>query len=278
MHKQKRIIYLFAFLLLSCTAEVRMSDPAGRTNTSTDAQVLTDTGTSASSLDASMNTADAGALIDSGLLPTVTVDALSDGSFVCSLSGTQQRPGVLYNHGGLGTAVGGDLRGTCEALAEAGFVARSQKRRETTTLQGHLDDLNTGLDALLARSDVDNTRIGILGFSRGGLLAFQASLTRPSEIHAAVLMAPASGRGALERTLQDVSALSAPVQIHVSENDSQMDDHVGLARQVEGALNTANKSVDFILHPPFENDGHRLFFEVRSEYWNDLIAFLNQNL
>ena len=47
------------------------------------------------------------------------VVAEDNGSFLCTPDGTGDFPAVLYNHGGLGLAVGGDLEGTCRALAGA---------------------------------------------------------------------------------------------------------------------------------------------------------------
>jgi hypothetical protein len=37
-------------------------------------------------------------------------------------------PGVLYSHGGLGNAVGGNLRGTCIALAQNGYMGWCNRR------------------------------------------------------------------------------------------------------------------------------------------------------
>ncbi|MEO1999778.1 MAG: hypothetical protein ABGZ17_31425, partial [Planctomycetaceae bacterium] len=103
----------------------------------------------------------------------VTVVELADGSFVGRPSGSGPFPVLLYNHGGLGTQVGGDLRGTCTELAEAGFLVRAEKRPETVSLDGHLEDVLQGLDALLSDPDADPSRVGIMGFSRGGLLSLQ---------------------------------------------------------------------------------------------------------
>lgn len=115
---------------------------------------------------------------------TKTVDAgseiLPDGSIVCWPGGEGPFPAVLYNHGGKRAAVGGDLEATCEALADAGYIARSEKRPESITLTGHLDDVLQALTALRARHDVDPDRVGIMGFSRGGLLTLQAAWPAPT--------------------------------------------------------------------------------------------------
>ncbi len=215
---------------------------------------------------------------DAGDIPEVMVVELTDGSLMCSPSGQGPFPGMLYNDGGLGTAIGGDLRATCQALAEAGFLARSEKRPETVPLAGHLDEVFLGLDTLRSHATIDTSRVGIMGFSRGGLLTLQAALAKPSDIHAVLIFAPASGRGALQQALEDVSPLAAPTRIYVSENDTLQANHVQLSRDVENALLEAGKDVELTIYPPFGEDGHRLFFEVRDPYWSDVILFLDNTL
>ncbi len=204
----------------------------------------------------------------------VTVEHLEDGSIVCRPAGEGPFPAVLYNHGGLGTAVGGDLLSTCVALAEAGYVARSELRPASVSLDGQLDDVLQGLDELRSHPDVDPDQVAVVGFSRGGLLALQAAIVRPDDVDAVLLFAPAPGQGAMDQTLQQVSALQAPVQIYIAENDSLLT----LAREVETALQDAGKDVGLTVYPEFEDDGHDLFFEVRDSYWADVLDFLGGTL
>ena len=200
----------------------------------------------------------------------VTVVEFEDGSVECRPVGEGPFPAVLYNHGGLGGAVGGDLLGTCVALAEAGFFARSELRPASVSLDGQLEDVLSGLDKLRDNPDVDSEKIAIAGFSRGGLLALQAAATRPTEIDSVLLFAPAPGNGAMTKLLEDVSDIKAPVQLFISENDSLLP----LAQDVEQALADAGKDVELKVYPPFGDDGHELFFEVRESYWNDVLETL----
>ena len=201
----------------------------------------------------------------------ITVQKLDDGSLECRPVGEGPFPAVLYNHGGLGTAVGGDLQGTCEALAEAGYFARSEQRPPSVSLDGQLEDVLQGLDQLRSHPDVDPERVAIAGFSRGGLLALQAAIARPDEIDAVLLFAPAPGRGAMDQTLLNVSEVQAPVRIHIAENDGLLP----LAQEVDSALQNAGKDVELIVYSAFEDDGHDLFDEVREPYWSQVLAFLS---
>lgn len=201
----------------------------------------------------------------------VTVVKFEDGSIECRPVGDGPFPAVLYNHGGLGTAVGGDLMGTCVALAEAGYYARSELRPQSISLDGQLEDVLSGLDQLRSNPDVDSDQIAIAGFSRGGLLALQAAVERPGQIDSVLLFAPAPGKGAMTELLEDISAIEAPVEILIAEND----DLLPLARDVEAALADAGKDVELTVYPEYGDDGHELFFEVRESYWNDVLEILS---
>ena len=202
---------------------------------------------------------------------------LEDGTYVCRPPGLGPFPVVLYNHGGLGNSVGGDLKGTCEALAEAGYLARSEKRPETIPLHGHLEDVLAGLSGLLAHPDANGSKVTLMGFSRGGLLTLQAAVEKPNQIHSIVLMAPAPGNNTLQTTLENITPLEASVLIMVAENDvppAQAENHVQLAEEVDSTLRVAGKTATMILYPPFSTDGHELFFEVRNPYWSNILTFL----
>jgi len=78
----------------------------------------------------------------------VTVELISDTdgySYVCRPAGEGPFPTVLYSHGGLGTAIGGNLEGTCIALAEAGYLARAEKRAAVTRGCQYRQNRNNGI-------------------------------------------------------------------------------------------------------------------------------------
>ena len=82
----------------------------------------------------------------------------------------------------------------------------------------------------------------------------------------------------MNETLQDVSALAAPVLIQVSENDLFQADHVQIVQDVRAAFDAAGKGYTYYLYPPYGDDGHELFWEVQDPYWSDLLDFLAEHL
>ncbi len=137
--------------------------------------------------------------------------------------GTGPFPTVLFLHGGMGPIVGGNPSAVVDTLANAGFVGFAPIRRNNLSMATHVQDTAAAIDFVKRLNQVDNTRLAITGFSRGGLLAFMAST-----IQAVVLMAPAHGRGILRRFLADAENVSAPTLILVAKNDIRQADHVRL--------------------------------------------------
>lgn len=182
---------------------------------------------------------------------------------------------MVYNHGGLGNQIGGAPAETCEALAQAGFVGFSPIRRLTKPLAGHLDDVLAGVDYVRNLDYVDQERIGIMGFSRGGFLTFMAATARPKDFEAIVIMA--SAVEILDGYLSRVDKISAPVLLLISENDNARQNHVQVMHELNEALQAAGKRTELIIYPPYQDDGHRMFFEV-GDYWNDVQVFLHKQL
>ena len=222
----------------------------------------------------------------------ISIDSIADTggfTYVTSPAGSGPFPGVLYSHGGMSGNIGGDLRATAVALAEAGYFARSELRQPTTGISGHLQEVEAALDELIADGRCDASKVGIIGFSRGGLLTLQAGASQATKVKAIISMAPAQANEELDNTLTDVSAFDDPILILVAENDLIQDDHVQLAQMAYDSLFNNGKNVTHILYPYYDSngdglqntppdDGHELFWEVQEPYWTDLIDFLNANL
>ena len=186
-------------------------------------------------------------------------------------------PAVLFLHGGKGPIVAGDPEGTVETLAKAGFVGFAPIRRNGLALAGNVQNLIAAIDHVKSMKNVNAERLAIIGFSRGGLLAYMSS-TRRRDLKAVVLMAPAHGRGALRRFLTRSGDVTASTLILVAQNDTKQADHVSICRQINATLKDAEKDTRLIVYPAYERDGHRLFFEVRKSYWQDVQKFLKSHL
>jgi dienelactone hydrolase len=144
------------------------------------------------------------------------------------------------------------------------------------SLRGHLSDVLSGLDYVKDLESVDKNRIGMMGFSRGALLTIVAG-TRRADLKALVIMAPAPGRGALDRSLKEAGSITAPVLLLVAKNDNRRIDHVQVSREVKHVLDSAGKQSQLIVYRPYGSDGHQMFFSVGG-YWKDVRDFLAKHL
>ena len=89
---------------------------------------------------------------------------------------------------------------------------------------------------VIADGRCDASKVGIIGFSRGGLLTLQAGASQATKVKAIISMAPAQANGELDNILADVSAFDDPILILVAENDLIQDDHVQLAQMAYDSL------------------------------------------
>jgi len=211
------------------------------------------------------------------------------GSRACHPSTSGPFPGVLYNHGGKEDAVGGDIEGTCEALAAAGYLGYSKARCYELQLDPGRRDVRDGLDDLLATPCLDVQRLAVMGYSRGGLLSLELALEYPDLFDAVIMMAPAPGNGALQEAMDDarLGEITARFLVLVSGNDQcQGANHVTEARELSEALEDAGLDVSFeVLADVPDRCGHYLFdtvndyCEVSEElcYWSRVIDFLDEH-
>ena len=239
--------------------------------------------------DNSINVIDVVQLINI-ILSDVIIEKINDSngySYECYPKADNMFPVVLYNHGGLGESVGGDLLNTCFSLAQNGYLAKSEKREETISLEGHLDEVMSSLNHLKNHEKADGERIGVVGFSRGGLLSLEASIL-DEEIDSIVLLAPALGNGLVYNLFDEFGSINSSVQIHISENDASPDNLVDLSYDIYNTLLNNGVNAEIIQHPAYDSngngiidendDGHQLFFIIQDSYWNEVLIFLNQTL
>lgn len=202
--------------------------------------------------------------------------------YLCVPEGSGPFPVAVYNHGGLGTALGGPPQETCVALMEEGYLGFSPLRRETVPLDGHMDDVNDGIDFALDHEKADPNHLALLGFSRGGYLTVVA-LTQRSTATAGVVMAPAPINGLLDEVLDDAANVQASTLVLVAENDTpefntEDEDHVASATAVRDALSDAGKDVELEILDAYEDNGHDLFQELRDSYWSKIKTFLAEHI
>lgn len=108
-----------------------------------------------------------------------------------TLAGHALAPTILHVHGNAGNM--NDHAWFTEYLPAAGFNVFIFDYRGYGQSHGHarsrerlIDDTNAALDCVLARSDVDTSRIGMYGQSLGGAIGLNVMAERP-EIRAAVI-------------------------------------------------------------------------------------------
>ena len=195
--------------------------------------------------------------------------------------GTGPFPVVIYNHGlivdkfGLSGAShhGYELEAMCQRLADKGyFVFAPIRQSGRGNLFGHRSEVDQAIDYVKKLSGVDPSRIGLMGFSRGGLLTLMVSVER-SDLKALVILAPAPGRGHFTRAVRQVSSINAPVLLLVEASDEQdiLEDFEMLSR----SLTELGKERRIIKYN--QGGGHRLFYKV-GYYWDDILRFLKDNL
>jgi len=185
-------------------------------------------------------------------------------------------PAVIYHHGGLGNRVGGKSKETSIALAQAGYVGFSPLRRKTRPMKDAVEDARAAMAFLRTLRDVDPGRLGILGFSRGGYIAFYNGANNPN-VKAMVIMACAPGRSNRGEFFAKVRQAKAPTLLLVAENDNEWTDHVALIKKIRQMLHGEGNNAKLIVYPPYKRDGHRMFFEI-GDYWKDVVKFLEQNI
>ena len=198
--------------------------------------------------------------------------------YLCKPKGQGPFPAVVYNHGGEGGSIGGAPRETCDFLARSNFVGFSPIRRKDKDLDKNLTDVKTAVDYVKRLAYVDKDHIGIMGFSRGGLLTYMVAAEK--EFVAQIIMASAPpGKVELDKLAKK---FSSPTLLLVSKNDtsknnSEKQDHLAVAKQMKSAIETAEKEVELIIYPPYKENGHLMFFEI-GDYWDDVLKFLTKNL
>jgi dipeptidyl aminopeptidase/acylaminoacyl peptidase len=102
-----------------------------------------------------------------------------------------RHPAIVFNHGGV-SGISRDVIARARELARRGYVVFTPSYRgedgsdgRIEVAHGEVDDVLGAFEILAARSDVDSTRIGMLGSSHGALITVLA-MSREPRIRAGV--------------------------------------------------------------------------------------------
>ena len=217
-----------------------------------------------------------------------------------------RHPAVIYNHGSTVRKFGYhnskdrgyDIKNFVHALAEAGFVAiapiRKHKRLPfrvgppgdivfhmsvqewTGAVKEGSTVIGSAIQFLKNKPHVAIDKIGIIGFSEGGLITvFVAS--NHKDLRAVVLLSPAASRFSKNRYVTAVHRfieIDSPVFLLLG-----MSDLPAIKSRCTNLLIPIMKQMgkDFEYKVDYPGD-HGWFHKIRSQYWDDIIRFLNKKL
>ncbi len=200
---------------------------------------------------------------------------------------------IIYNHGmivrvkgnDLASSRGYDTAGYVTALADAGYIGLAPIRDHlaaadfSKAINGGVQTVAAAIDYLKNRSDVDASRIGIIGFSEGGLVTLWSAIGN-SDLKAVVLMSPATMNAAgdkrLEAALQKplLQRLDMPVMLTVGSDDIGSIRTV-TAEQLIPMMKNLGKPLTYRTDYPGD---HKWFWKVRPNHFPDVKKFLSQHL
>jgi dienelactone hydrolase len=209
------------------------------------------------------------------------IDGTKNLALVFKPEGTGPFPTVVYNHGmavdlyGLLGAFdrGYELEKICQRLADSGyFVFAPIRQTGKWNLLGHKSEVNRAIEYVKNSPEVDSSRIGLMGFSRGGLLTLMVAVER-SDLKALIILAPSPGRGLFAKAVRQVFSINTPVLLLVEASDepSILQNFDMLSQKME-ELGKASRAIKYN-----KGGGHRLFDTV-GYYWDDISRFLKDNL
>lgn len=190
--------------------------------------------------------------------------------------GERSLPAVIYLHGKIVEAVGVekakllgyDLGSFVTALSEAGYAAIAPIRPANTSFPALS---RATLDYLRQRTDIYGNLIALIGFSKGGAYALESSYRIPS-LKAVVAMSPAMSDPPF--TDEEIGRIRVPLLIILGKKELKGD----LGRKVQSAvdlLNAFGKRVEYL--NDYDGD-HQWFWKVRTEYWKDVLAFIDKHM
>ena len=170
-------------------------------------------------------------------------------------------------------------------LMDNAFEINGQKGRNEVQLQqletAQMQDMMAGIAYLKKISDLDTTRMAILGHSFGGSLALMIAEHWP-DLKAVVVFSPSGYSWNISPLLRSklISAVkntNSPIMIIHAQNDYSTNPGYSL----DSVLNRLHKKHLLEIYPAFgnsTNEGHNMIF-LKSKIWEaDVFRFLEDNL
>jgi dienelactone hydrolase len=219
-------------------------------------------------------------------------------------------PVVIYNHGSRGgqEKTEQSFAYVGRLLAAAGYMTLVPERRgyglsggetfETAVgsdrgqkfvarMHDETADVLASLDLLKRDPDADLSRMGVMGWSFGGIVTTFAA-SRSDAFHAAIVQAPAAlvwaQSQAMQQAVREAAArIRAPMLCQASRNDATTEN----AAAVCAAVKVSGTPVQLIVYPPFldappgqtEPPGHLIFGARGLSIWaGDVLKFLADHL
>jgi len=227
-------------------------------------------------------------------------NGLSINALMCYPNVKGKYPIIMLNHGGV-TGIGSGMAEYCERLAKRGFVVFASSYRgeddsegEIELAKGEVDDVLNLLELAKRYDFVDKERIGMVGFSHGGIITMLAC-ERSNEIDAAVehfapydiqniaipLQLKSLAAGWTEEDYKirspktNIANLNCPLYIMHGDADNIVP--VGEANAIRDGLKRLNKEHKVKI---FKNAGHNFERDARfkNEEFEETLAWLNSYL
>lgn len=154
-------------------------------------------------------------------------------------------------------------------------------RHYVTGTRTAADDILAVLEAMKKESFVDPSRVLLVGVSAGGFASLAAAASNPRGVVGVLAFAPGRGSDAPDHVCQSDRLVDAarifgasariPTLFVYSENDHFF--APDLARNLVDAYASGGAPSQFVMRPPFKEDGHNLFLWPE-EWWPTVEPFL----
>lgn len=204
-------------------------------------------------------------------------------ALLCRPEGKGPFPAIVWAHGRVTDRAAferekkGRWARMCRALASDGFLAvvpirEFERNAGSHNIPYNQEELSRSIDYVMSLPDVDPSRVGLMGHSRGALLTLLVGVER-QDLKALIITAVPDISPHFSQAVARVSNIAVPVLLLVEESDEQV--YLGAVDVLDDALRNRGKQVRTIRYN--RGGGHYLFTRV-DYWWNDLRTFLREKL